>query len=97
MGDKADIFFDNSPVYQLHPDAVMKGVHPLMWFDSDTPLHSGWAWGQNYLKGGVAAATADVGKGKLYLLGPEVTFRSQPHGTYKLLFNSIYYGPAKKN
>jgi hypothetical protein len=26
------------------------------------------------------------------LLGPEVTFRGQPHGTFKLLFNGVYSG-----
>jgi hypothetical protein len=95
-GDKVDIFFDNSPVYDLEPSASLKGVKPLMWFDSETPLRSGWAWGEHYLKDGVTAASADVGKGKVYLFSPEITFRSQPHGTYKLLFNSIYYGPVAK-
>ena len=28
------------------------------------------------------------------LFGPEITFRAQPHGTFKFLFNSIYYGTA---
>jgi hypothetical protein len=32
----------------------------------------------------------------LFLLGPEVTFRAQPHGTFKFLFNGIYYGTAKE-
>ena len=44
--------------------------------------------------GGVQAE-ASVGQGKLVLLGPEVNFRDQPHGTYKLLFNGLYYGSAK--
>ncbi len=30
----------------------------------------------------------------MFLFGPEITFRSQPHGTFKFLFNSIYYGTA---
>ncbi|MCX6619040.1 MAG: hypothetical protein NTZ98_23445, partial [Acidobacteria bacterium] len=59
-----------------------------------TPLRSGWAWGQGYLEGTVAVAEAGVGRGKLYLLGPEAAFRGQPHGTFKLLFNSMYAGPA---
>jgi hypothetical protein len=33
---------------------------------------------------------ASVGKGKLFLFGPEITFRAQPHGTFKFLFNGIY-------
>ena len=42
-----------------------------------------------------AVAEASVGEGKVVLLGPEVNFRDQPHGTYKLLFNGLYYGSAK--
>jgi hypothetical protein len=61
-----------------------------MWFDSDRPLRSGWAWGQNYLEGGTTAFEATVGQGKVYAFGPEITFRAQPYGTFKFLFNGIY-------
>jgi hypothetical protein len=91
---KVDVFFDNSPVFSLEPGAQLKGVKPIVWFDSDKPLRSGWAWGQGYLKDGVAAIEAKVGNGHLFLLGPEVTNRAQPHGTFKFLFNGIYYGAA---
>jgi hypothetical protein len=37
-----------------------------------------------------------VGQGKLFLFGPLVTNRAQPHGTFKFLFNGIYYGTAEK-
>jgi hypothetical protein len=40
-------------------------------------------------------AEASVGGGKIFLLGPEVAFRGQPHGTFKLLFNGLYYASAK--
>jgi hypothetical protein len=89
---QVDVFFDDSPVFRLEPDAASKGVKPLAWFDTDKPLRSGWAWGQNYLQGGTAMAQADVGAGKLYLFGPEILFRGQPHGTFKLLFNGIFAG-----
>jgi hypothetical protein len=26
------------------------------------------------------------------MFGPEITFRAQPHGTFKFLFNGIYLG-----
>ena len=42
----------------------------------------------------MAVAEAPVGKGKLFLFGPEITFRAQPHGTFKFLFNGMYYGSA---
>ncbi|HSK08717.1 MAG TPA: M14 metallopeptidase family protein [Vicinamibacterales bacterium] len=89
-----DVFFDNSPVFRLAPHAAMKGVRPVAWFDSSTPLRSGRAWGQSYLQGGVAAVDAEVGKGRLFLFGPEITFRAQPHGTFKFLFNGMYLGSA---
>jgi hypothetical protein len=85
-----DVFFDNSPVFRLEPTAMLKGVRPVAWFDSATPLRSGWAYGQGYLEGGVQALDASVGKGKLYLFAPEITFRAQPHGTFKFLFNALY-------
>ena len=89
MGRRAIVMFDNSPVFRLAPDAAARGVTPLLWFDGASPLRSGWAWGQNYLEGGVAAADARVGKGLVRLIGPEALFRAQPHGTFKLVFNGL--------
>ncbi len=87
-----DVFFDNSPVFSLGPEAIMKGLRPIAWFDSPSPLRSGWAFGQGYLNGGVEIVEASVGKGRLILFAPEITFRAQPHGTFKFLFNGIYLG-----
>lgn len=95
MGERLDVFFDNSPVFRLRPEASIKELKPVAWFDSDKPLRSGWAWGQKYLQDGVAVAEARIGRGKLFLFGPEITFRGQPHGTFKFLFNGIYYGGAE--
>jgi hypothetical protein len=95
MDTRADLFFDNSPVFKLKPEASLQGVKPVAWFKDAKPLRSGWAWGQHYLDGGVAVAEAKVGEGKLFLYGPEVIFRAQPHGTFKLFFNALYYGTAE--
>jgi Zinc carboxypeptidase len=94
MGKQVDVMFENSPVLHLAPDASLRGVRPVAWFDSKEPLRSGWAWGQHYLEGGLAGIEASLGKGKVFLFGPEITFRYQPHGTFKFLFNGIYYGTA---
>jgi hypothetical protein len=91
MDSVADVYFDESPVFHINPEAFANGsVHPIAWFSTDKPLRSGWAWGQAYLRDGVAAFSATVGQGKLYAFGPEITFRSQTHGTFKLLFNQLY-------
>ena len=85
MPEHADFFFDNSPAFRLK-----SGGNVIAWYDSAEPLRSGWAWGQKVLEGAAAVVELNVGKGKLVLYGPEILFRSQPHGTYKLLFNGIY-------
>ncbi|MFT5144046.1 MAG: hypothetical protein ACI80V_000035 [Rhodothermales bacterium] len=85
LPSELDVHFNNSPVY--HPGAA--GVTPLAWFSSREPLRSGWAWGQHYLNGGVTMAQAQVGSGTLYMFGPEVIRRGQPHGSFKFLFNGI--------
>ncbi|QJD78445.1 M14 family metallopeptidase [Spirosoma rhododendri] len=91
MPTLTDVYFDSSPVFKLAPEAIAKGlVKPLMWFPNDKPLRSGWAWGQAYLRDGVTAFMAPVGNGKLYAFGPEITFRAQSQGTFKLLFNQLY-------
>ena len=90
MQADTDVFFDNSPVWKLGPDAAARGVKPLAWFATNTPLRSGWAWGQAYLEHGVTAVEATVGKGRALLFGAEILQRGQPHATFKLLFNGIY-------
>lgn len=91
MPEKADVLFDDSPVFSINPEAQANGsIKPIAWFASDKTLRSGWAWGQSYLKDGVAGFEAKVGKGRLYAFGPEITFRAQSHGTFKLVFNQLY-------
>jgi len=91
MPAKADVYFSMSPVFKLQPDAIAQQVlKPLAWYASDKTLRSGWAYGQAYLQDGVAAFEAKVGAGKLFVYGPEITFRGQTHSTFKLLFNQLY-------
>jgi hypothetical protein len=92
MPGETDVFFDNSPVFRRQGDG---SVHPIAWFASEKPLRSGWAWGQERLNGGIAALEADLGSGKLYLFGPEILHRGQPHGTFKLFFNGLHLAAAR--
>jgi hypothetical protein len=85
MPENVDVMFDQSPIFDDN-----SSIKKLLWFEGKKPLRSGWAMGQEHLDGGVAAFEAQVGKGKLLAFGPEITFRAQPHGTFKLLFNALY-------
>jgi hypothetical protein len=94
LDSQVDVFFDDSPVWKLGPDAATKGLTRIAWFEGTAPLRSGWAWGQERLDGGVAALEARVGKGRVFLFGPEILQRAQPHGTFKFLFNALYSSAA---
>jgi hypothetical protein len=83
-----DVMFDNSPVYKLK-----EGATRIAWFDSATPLRSGWALGQDKLKDATAVALCPLGKGEVVLIGPEVNFRAQSDAGFKLLFNALSQKP----
>ncbi len=86
-----DFYYDNAEAFRLLPAAESRGVKRVVWIDSPTPLRSGWAWGQRYLNGVTEVLQAPVGRGMLVLYGADPYFRSQPHGTFKLLFNALLY------
>jgi hypothetical protein len=90
MPKTVETFFDNSPVFNFGP-----GVKSVASFQGKETLDSGWAWGQDLLDGGSAVAEAKVGEGKVLVMGPEVTFRGEPHATFKLMFNGVLYGNAQ--
>jgi hypothetical protein len=94
MPTAVDVFFDNSPAYRAVPAASNHGLTTVAYYGEGNILDSGWAWGQTYLNNSIAVAQASLGKGKVLLYGPEITFRGQPHATFKFLFNGLLYGPS---
>src|SRR5262249_40100405 len=48
---QVDVFFDDSPAFTIQPGASASVVRTVAWYDTDSPLRSGWAWGQSLLKG----------------------------------------------
>jgi hypothetical protein len=94
LGDRLDVMISHSPLFELEPGAETVGVRRLGWVDTARPLRSGWAWGQERMQGGTALIEAKLGDGKLFLFTPRITFRSQSHAAFPLLFNGIFYGSA---
>jgi hypothetical protein len=94
MPSAVDVFFDNSPAYRAAPNASTRGLSTIAYYGEGNLLDSGWAWGQTYLNNSIAVAQDNLGKGKIFLYGPEITFRGQPHATFKFLFNGLLYGPS---
>jgi len=83
-----NVFFDRSPAF-----AAGFGKRAA-WYPQGDVLRSGWAVGQEKLSGAGAVIETDVGRGKLFLMGPEVAQRAQSHAAFKFLFNGLLYGPA---
>jgi len=83
-----NVFFDRSPAFS--PKVGTRAA----WYPKGDVLRSGWAVGQERLGGAGAVVEVNVGKGKLFLMGPEVAQRAQSHAAFKFLFNGLQYGPA---
>ncbi|MFN3514833.1 MAG: M14 metallopeptidase family protein [Phenylobacterium sp.] len=83
-----DVYFDRSPAF------VADGPQRAAWYPEGDVLRSGWAVGQEKLAGAAAVVEQRVGRGRLFLMGPEVAQRAQSHAAFKFLFNGIQYGPA---
>ncbi len=65
-------------------------------YRAEDPLLSGWAIGAERLAGKAAVVEAKVGKGRIVLYGADVTYRGQPIGTFKFVFNAILGAGAQR-
>lgn len=87
--EKSAIFFRRSPVFQVNQEAsvvIYPGVNPLL---------SGWINGEKYLFNQSAIVDVPYGKGEILMIGFPAQYRGQSHGTFRYLFNAIYYGVAE--
>jgi hypothetical protein len=82
---EAAIFFRRSPAFDIK-DGISVAKYPLA-----NPLLSGWILGEKHLHNRTALTEITAGRGRIILFGFSPYFRSQTHGTFKLLFNSIFY------
>jgi transcription elongation GreA/GreB family factor len=55
---------------------------------------SGWLLGDDLLRNQANVVSSQVGDGTVVTMGSQVAFRTQTRGTFKLLFNAIFQGPA---
>jgi hypothetical protein len=78
------LFFRRSPAFVAHEGrSVVK-------YPSE-PLLSGWSTGDDHLIDKAAVVDVPYEKGKVVLIGFPVVYRGQAHGTFRYLFNAIYY------
>jgi hypothetical protein len=94
MPEEAPGVCTSSVAFRLNPSFDGKTPETVAKYPGGSLLMSGYLKGEQFIQNTVAAADVPLGKGRVILLGFGVEQRGQPHGTFKLLFNSLYYGAA---
>ncbi len=95
MPEEASAFFANSPVFQTWSSLEAKdGNRVIAKYPDENIMLSGWMIGEKHLKNKPAALEIPMGKGRIILLGFRVQHRGQSVATFRLLFNSLFYGAA---
>ncbi len=90
LADRANVFVDDSPVFTTLEG--FEGQALAKYKTQGSPLMSGYLLGEKYLNGYAAALDVKYGEGHVILHGYRPQWRGQPYGTFKILFNSLYYG-----
>ena len=90
MPEEAAAYFSRSPVFVASSDVTVAARYPAR-----DILMSGYLKGEEYLRHKAAIVEVTQGEGKIILLGFAVQNRAQPHGTFRLLFNSLFYGAVE--
>jgi hypothetical protein len=88
--DEASAVFYNNVAFDAAPAVGDSVVRVIARYPGGNVLQSGWLGGEEFIRDRIAAAEVSFGKGRVVVLGFAAQNRAQPHGTFKLLFNSIH-------
>jgi hypothetical protein len=92
MPENAAAFFINSPAFEVRRQ---DSVQVVAEYPPSGVLLSGWLLGERVVAGRAAVVDVRLGQGHVILLGFRTEHRGQPHGTFKLLFNSLLSGSVR--
>ena len=96
MQEEAPSFYTRSPAFNISASFDGdKAPVVIAKYPKEDLLMSGYLLGEKYLQNKASAVEVPLAKGKVILLGFAVQSRAEPTVTFKLLFNSLYYGAVR--
>ena len=88
------MFVNNGGFVPNRRRASAPNMRPIVQYPNAPLRRSGWIVGEEQLRGTAAVIEVPLDEGRLIPHTFRVQHRGQTWGTFKLLFNSIFYGPA---
>ena len=91
MQSKAALYYNEEPVFStiLPRNSSQKRRTPVTFGRRDLLL-SGYLTGEEYLVRKALVVDFSMDNGRMILVGPDIIFRAQSEGTYKIMFNSLF-------
>jgi hypothetical protein len=89
MPDEGLVLFWSSPTFQIVPSQHNEWYETIVRYGDRDLLQSGWLIGEEHIAKKAGMVVAKKGKGSVILIGFRTQNRSQTHGTFKLLFNTL--------
>ncbi len=94
MDAEAAAWFEHSPAFApAFESAAAPGAVTVATYPNGNPLMSGWLLGDALLQNRSALMDAPLGRGRVVMFGFRPQYRGQSYGTFKTLFNALYYFP----
>ncbi len=95
MDSTANVLSYGSPFLEhLDAGSMNSDLKIIARYPDENPFMSGRLIGEHLLHDKPALVEVGYGKGKIIMFGFRPQNRAQPHGTFMLFFNSLYYGSA---
>ena len=92
MPDRPDVMASSSPAFATTNG--FDGSVIAKYASDSTPLRSGYLKGPQYMQGYASALDVKLGAGHVVLMAFQPQWRGQPTGTFRMIFNSLYYARA---
>ena len=90
--DGLAVFLAGSQAWEVVPSARNERVETIVRFPDRDLLRSGWLIGEQLIAKKATMVSAQLGRGRVVLIGFRPQHRAQTHGTFKVVFNALVGG-----